>query len=49
MEERLTRLEQDNAQLKKNVTVLERKLKQIELQIRKLDRVAQQKRTKGVR
>jgi hypothetical protein len=49
MEERLIRLEQDNNALRRTMNALERKLREIEMQIRKLDRIQQQKRTRGIR
>lgn len=39
MEERLVRLEQENAALKRNINAIERKLREMELQIRQLKRI----------
>lgn len=47
MEDRITRLEQDNMVLKRDIKLLQRKLKEVELQIRKLDRICQSKRPRG--
>lgn len=42
MEERIFRLEQENATLKRSIVVLERKIREIETNMRKLNRMSQQ-------
>ena len=49
MEDRIIRLEQENNALRRNIQALERKMKDIEMNIRKLERIAQQKRQRTVR